>query len=294
MKFFILGILLVWTYPSVFKHAENILSFGQRQVMTEGHTKTRNYIKNFLVRNNFNVKFDSFQQNTVIGNITFTNIIASHNKSSNTLQKKVILACHYESKIFKNFQFVGATDAVVPCSFLLEFSEYINEKIQKNQWNVQEIKNFEFIFFDGEEAFKEWSSTDSLYGSRYLANKWRAEDKLKDIDLFVLFDILGHTNPSFFSYNLHEKTKTHETYLKLYSIERELNQSKYFINQLLPWDLDDDHIPFGRYQVPVLHLISNPFSLEWHTKDDDLKHLNQTTILTLDKIFKVFLELIKN
>lgn len=27
------------------------------------------------------------------------------------------------------------------------------------------------IFFDGEEAFKEWTSTDSIYGSRHLANK---------------------------------------------------------------------------------------------------------------------------
>lgn len=28
------------------------------------------------------------------------------------------------------------------------------------------------IFFDGEEAFKEWTATDSLYGSRNLASKW--------------------------------------------------------------------------------------------------------------------------
>lgn len=28
------------------------------------------------------------------------------------------------------------------------------------------------IFFDGEEAFLEWTATDSLYGSRHLAQKW--------------------------------------------------------------------------------------------------------------------------
>jgi len=27
----------------------------------------------------------------------------------------------------------------------------------------------QLIFFDGEEAFDEWSETDSLYGSRHLA-----------------------------------------------------------------------------------------------------------------------------
>ena len=28
------------------------------------------------------------------------------------------------------------------------------------------------IFFDGEEAFQQWTATDSLYGSRHLAAKW--------------------------------------------------------------------------------------------------------------------------
>ena len=28
------------------------------------------------------------------------------------------------------------------------------------------------VFFDGEEAFKEWTKTDSLYGSRHLAEVW--------------------------------------------------------------------------------------------------------------------------
>jgi len=29
-----------------------------------------------------------------------------------------------------------------------------------------------FIFFDGEEAFKEWGPADSIYGARHLAAKW--------------------------------------------------------------------------------------------------------------------------
>ena len=28
------------------------------------------------------------------------------------------------------------------------------------------------VFFDGEEAFKEWTKNDSLYGSRHLAEVW--------------------------------------------------------------------------------------------------------------------------
>lgn len=32
-----------------------------------------------------------------------------------------------------------------------------------------------FLFFDGEEAFKTWSATDSIYGARHLAKKWDNE-----------------------------------------------------------------------------------------------------------------------
>ena len=37
----------------------------------------------------------------------------------------------------------------------------------------------------------------SLYGSRHLAAKWEKEDKLKEIDMFVLLDIIGHQNVTF-------------------------------------------------------------------------------------------------
>lgn len=30
----------------------------------------------------------------------------------------------------------------------------------------------QMVFFDGEEAFQEWTSTDSLYGARHLAEVW--------------------------------------------------------------------------------------------------------------------------
>lgn len=31
-----------------------------------------------------------------------------------------------------------------------------------------------FIFFDGEEAFKEWGPKDSIYGARHLAKTWNS------------------------------------------------------------------------------------------------------------------------
>lgn len=33
----------------------------------------------------------------------------------------------------------------------------------------------QMLFLDGEEAYLEWTATDSLYGSRHLAEKWAYE-----------------------------------------------------------------------------------------------------------------------
>lgn len=71
----------------------------------------------------------------------------------------------------------------------------------------------QLVFFDGEEAFEQWSATDSLYGSRHLAEKWNKTpftstescpadyiSELDRIEVLVLLDLLGTKNPSFYSF----------------------------------------------------------------------------------------------
>lgn len=61
----------------------------------------------------------------------------------------------------------------------------------------------QIVLFDGEEAFGEWTSDNSLYGSRALAEAWAANVNqeqhtgchLDDIELFVLLDLLGGPTP---------------------------------------------------------------------------------------------------
>ena len=58
------------------------------------------------------------------------------------------------------------------------------------------------IFFDGEEAFKEWSPKDSIYGARHLAEIWHNNytnyaqgetiselDKIESINKYVIIYI---------------------------------------------------------------------------------------------------------
>jgi len=43
----------------------------------------------------------------------------------------------------------------------------------------------QLVFFDGEEAFVHWTSTDSLYGSRHLAKKMAEERVMVDREVIV-------------------------------------------------------------------------------------------------------------
>jgi glutaminyl-peptide cyclotransferase len=98
----------------------------------------------------------------------------------------------------------------------------------------------QFLFFDGEEAFKTWSSTDSLYGSRHLASKWSRTpysykgvtgNQLDRIDVFMLLDLLGAANPKVTSshtstevscnYSPISSHPTHKTYFSFQVITKD-------------------------------------------------------------------------
>ena len=70
--------------------------------------------------------------------------------------------------------------------------------------DIEEHRGIQVIFLDGEEAFMTWTSTDSIYGARSLAEEWDKtlhpamstyKTKLESISLFVLLDLLGAKEP---------------------------------------------------------------------------------------------------
>lgn len=64
--------------------------------------------------------------------------------------------------------------------------------------------SLQVIFTDGEEAFQHWTSTDSLYGARQLAEDMsqpggllsvNGKSGLEAMEAFVLLDLIGSTKP---------------------------------------------------------------------------------------------------
>ncbi|KAJ8393015.1 hypothetical protein AAFF_G00069190 [Aldrovandia affinis] len=246
---------------------------------------------------------DRFQSHTPYGPMTFTNIIATLNPSA---KRRLVLACHYDSKYYPpqwhGREFLGATDSAVPCAMLLELARVLDQELLTHKGSVPDL-TLQLLFFDGEEALFQWSSSDSLYGSRHLAQKMEntahppgATDtnQLHGIDLFVLLDLIGAPTPRFGS----QFPNTARWLSKLQSIERRLhkmgqleehlNEVQYFWPGLQVGPVEDDHKPFLNRGVRVLHLIPSPFPSVWHTFDDNEHNLDRPTIQNLNKIVQVF------
>jgi glutaminyl-peptide cyclotransferase len=131
---------------------------------TTNNTKVRNFIVDQLTQLNWHVELDTFEDSTPHGQIEFTNVIATKNPYADT---KVIFAAHFDSKYFAKPEntFIGATDSAVPCAILLDMAITLNSYLEKSQISNNST-TIQLVFFDGEEAFQEWTNDDSIYGAR--------------------------------------------------------------------------------------------------------------------------------
>lgn len=108
------------------------------------------------------------------------------------------MCCWHQSNFFHQINLTPATNlrSAVSCAMMLDLIQTLGEMLKGQQQQQQSPWGIQFIFFDGEEAFRSWSSTDSLYGSRKLAATW-GQDVIDRIDLFVLLDLIGGRAPTF-------------------------------------------------------------------------------------------------
>ncbi|XP_032689666.1 glutaminyl-peptide cyclotransferase isoform X2 [Odontomachus brunneus] len=272
-----------------------------RVVGTPAHAGVKEYIKRSMSALGWTVESDLFEANTpLFGQLEFENIIVALNPNA---KRYLVLACHYDSKYTRERIFVGATDSAVPCAQLINLATIMNNFLQI----IKEDVSLMFIFFDGEEAFKEWGPSDSIYGAKHLAKKWHSTrsvygrgneiNELDKIDILVLLDLIGAPDPTFYNYF----KNTEKWYSLLVNIEKKLAElrrleaysygkpeQRYFQPYSIESHIEDDHIPFMRRNVPILHIIPNPFPPFWHQSGDNRANIDLKTTENINKILRIF------
>lgn len=273
-----------------------------RVVGSPQHKQVKDYIKKSMKDLNWTVESDIFEDDTPrFGKLQFENIIAKLNPNA---RRYLTLACHYDSKYSREGNFIGATDSAVPCAQMINIATVLDKQLKSIK--DQDI-SLMLIFFDGEEAFQTWGPKDSIYGARHLAKMWHNKrsslsqdlniSELDKMDMLVLLDLLGASDPKFYSYF----DNTQRWYLLLVSIERTLAnlkkfesysynnlQEKFFQPYSLPAHIEDDHIPFLKKDVPILHLIPYPFPPFWHESGDNRRNVDMKTTENINKILRIF------
>ncbi|XP_017129614.1 glutaminyl-peptide cyclotransferase [Drosophila elegans] len=274
-----------------------------RVVGSRGHQQVREYLIQSLNGLGFQTEVDEFKQRVpVFGELTFANVVGTINPQA---QNFLALSCHYDSKYFPNDPgFVGATDSAVPCAILLNTAKTLSGYLQKEFRNRNDV-GLMLIFFDGEEAFKDWTEADSVYGSKHLASKLartrsgfqtggqvqQGPRNIDRIEVLVLLDLIGARNPQFSSFY----ENTHGLHSSLVQIEKSLRsagklegKNNMFLSRASGGLVDDDHRPFLDENVPVLHLVATPFPEVWHTPRDNAANLHWPSIRNFNRIFRNF------
>ncbi|CAG8718671.1 9462_t:CDS:2, partial [Racocetra persica] len=52
--------------------------------------------------------------------------------------------------------------------------------------------------------------------------------------------------------------------------------------------IEDDHIPFLKRGVKILHVIAYPFPGVWHTPNDNINAIDNEVVYNLNTIFRIF------
>ena len=261
---------------------EAILAFGPRPSGSTSLKKVQDYVANNLERQGWFIKKDPFTANTPIGPINMLNVVAIDQGKSN---RSLLLACHLETKrIDEAPNFIGANDSASACALLLAIAPQLQKIAVKHTLYL--------AFFDGEEAMVTWDDTDSLYGSRHMAEEFAKAGLLSNMTAMILVDMVGDRQ-----LNIARDTNSNRRLQqRVARIAKEKGLEKHVFGYQA--SIEDDHIPFVKKGVPAIDLIDlrygppheNRVGAYYHTAEDTIDKISANS---LDMIATIVLALVQ-
>lgn len=246
----------------VLRHTREIVRHGPHPPGTEAQRRVGEYIAGQLEALGLQVDTHTFRPVTPRGRLRMTNI---RGILPGPDERVLILASHYDSKFFDTFEFVGANDGGASSGLVLELARVL---VQHNSTGL----TLWFVFFDGEEALGEWSTADSLYGSREFVKREGDRGILSNVGAMILLDLVGGKDLRIF------RDGNSSPWLNgiIWDQASRLGQERIF-RSTGRTSAVDDHIPFLREGIPAVDLIDLNYS-HWHKPTDTLDKLSQSNL----------------
>lgn len=251
-----------------FADLHKVVAFGPRIPGSQEAADLRVFIRKELSLAKLEVWEHAFEASTPIGVRKMVNVVGI---VRGTKPGVILVGNHYDTKYFPEFRFVGANDGGSTTAWMIEMARALGPK--------REGRSVWLLFFDGEEAFGEWSATDSLYGSRAFVRHLRDQKQLGEISVMINVDMIGDCHlgihkdagaPAWLTRILWEKAKT-------------LGYGHYFLAS--SQRVEDDHIPFRNAGVPAALIIDFSYGgsavdhrKNWHTPHDTMDKVCATSL----------------
>ena len=249
------------------EHLRKQVAFGPRPSGTPAIVETRRYIIEQLKAAGIESKEQMFIGMTPLGEVSMANVIAT---IPGKRRERLVLASHFDTKLYREFRFVGANDGASSTAALLELGRVLKQR--QNEFTI------ELLFLDGEEArMPEWRGLDNTYGSRHYVDAARKANTLSTLKALVLLDMIGDRDLKV----RRDANSTPWLVDSLWAAAAKLGHSGTFSNELTT--IEDDHVPFLRAGVPAVDIIDleNP---TWHTPQDTLDFVSARSLQTVGDV----------
>ncbi|HWY51981.1 MAG TPA: M28 family peptidase [Chthoniobacterales bacterium] len=253
---------------------QRLVDLGPRTPESEAIVKSRAYIKQELKSSGWSVTEQAFTDNTPRGQVRFVNLIARFGTATKATDL-FLLCSHYDTKTFDAFRFVGANDGGSSNGLLLELARVLAKQPRL-------AERIELVFFDGEEAFENFSNTDGIYGSRHFAGKLAQNGMAKLFRGGILFDMIGDRS---LRVTIPPNSPPNSA-RDIFASAEALNVRNYFT--YFDQDITDDHTPLNAVGIPVIDLIDFRFSY-WHTADDTIDKLSPQSLQVVGSVALYYL-----
>jgi Zn-dependent M28 family amino/carboxypeptidase len=243
-----------------FEHIRQLVAIGPRPPGSPGAQQARRYIQDQARALGVTPTEQPFVASTPIGPVAMANVILT---LPGTSASRIVFGGHSDTKLFREFRFVGANDGGSSAAMLLELARVLKDRPRPF--------TIELVFFDGEEALVDWSGTDHTYGSRYYVDQARRAGTLQNVRAMILVDMIADRDLAL----RREARSTPWLTDALWASARRLGHRDHFLDESEA--IEDDHVNFLNAGVPAVDLIDLQYRA-WHTADDTLDNISARSL----------------
>jgi glutaminyl-peptide cyclotransferase len=242
------------------EHLRQIVAIGPRPAGSAAIEQTRKYIKDQLTAIGLKTVDQAWDDETPLGRVHMVNLIATIPGASGD---RLAITGHYDTKLFREFRFVGASDGGSSAAFLIELARVL--KARRNRMTI------ELVFLDGEEAVIEWRGADHTYGSRHYVEVAQRDRSLASLKAMVLIDMIGDRNLGI----RRDSNSTKWLTDVIWGAAAAMKLDNYFLPATTT--VEDDHLPFLGAGVPSVDIIDLDYDA-WHTQRDTIEAVSARSL----------------